>query len=285
MPIFKVTWKFQSASGSTWNEVYLCNTSNISEAVKVKLALQTARLGMLHKTNRWLEVRASQLDAQRITGSRVVNLAGGAPGVGGPDIAGTSATCKMSTTGGVSRRLWLRGLADDFVSKDPDTGRDTPSPVFAGLLQVFFTALAAEPYGARRLRPKGAGLLLNNKITKVDGSAKNGIAIITLKDAQNYPYPGRVVIGGASKKDLPALNGHYNLLATPVGNTVQISYQTPSGSVVEGGNGYLRQEDYDTWTAFDPALCSFAYFGTRVTKNFFTGTRGARRAARIRLVL
>jgi len=171
------------------------------------------------------------------------------------------------------------------MKRNKDSGLDEPPSALLDALLVWFVSLAANGYGLRRLATQVPGPLQNVKILSVDGTAKDGTSLVTLAQAPGYPFPSRVVIGSASKKDLPGLNGRWSLVSAPVGAVVKIPYQTPQGLLVTGGNGKMRQESYQAINVFDPPSCSFSYFGTRTTKNPTTHSRGARRAVRNRTSL
>lgn len=285
MAIFRVTWEFIGPNGQQWNEQYHWEGSTPGAASTVTTDTRNARLAFLHPLNMLLAVRSTQVDAQRVTGFTKYRLAGTAVGTFGPEVNSTAVVCGLSTATAGSRKIWFRGVPDNMVVRSTTTGLDAPEASTLLLLKTFFDQIRLEGYGMRKLQPKGVGLLENLKIISVDGTARDGTSTVTLSRAPGYAYPSRVVIGGASKKDLPQLNGHWQLLAAPVGVTVRIPYQTPQGLLVTGGNGYMRQELYGAFGIFVPGACGFSNFGSRDTRTPLSRSRGARRAARLRTSL
>jgi hypothetical protein len=191
----------------------------------------------------------------------------------------------MASSAGGTRKLWLRGCPQNLQAKDPLTGRDTPPSALLQLLASYFTKLAADGYGIRKLAPVAPGPAAPIKILSVDGSRKDGTSDVTLAQAPGYPFPSRVVVGGASKKDLPYLNGQWQLVKAPAGAIVTIPYQTPSGVIYTGGGARMRQASYSATNVFTPSLCGFDHYGSHATRSANFRSRGARRAARLRTSL
>jgi hypothetical protein len=282
---FRVVWVFTENNGASFNEVYYVSATDAKTAAKVPMPLIVARLNLLHNLNNFTVSRASLAGGNRVTGFKNINLAGTIGATGGPAPPGESVICNLVGSSGGVRKLWLRGCPQRVIVRDGNSGRDNPSPGFLDLLGEFFTQLQAAGYGLRQVQGQTPGPLTNLKILSVDGSRKDGTSDFKLSAAPGYPYPSRVIVGGASKKDLPAANGRWSLSNPPVGPLVTLPYQTPNGSIVTGGNSHMRQESYSAISVFSASDCGFAYFGTRTTKNPLTRSRGARRAARIRTSL
>jgi hypothetical protein len=289
MATFKVTWEFQANTGATWSEVYYSTGSNALSAATLGQGMLTARLALLHKLNTFTQVRATQIDAQRNTAIYPINLTGSAALIipvagdpGTPASVGDAIVCILTAATGASRRLWLRGSLDEWIQRDPDTGKDAPPPNLIARLRTFFNAMPGDRIGIVKLKPQQPGPLKNLQILSVDGARRDGTSDLTLAAAPGYPFPSRVIIGGASQKDLPALKGHFSITKAPVGAVVTIPYQTPNGSVVNGGKAVCRQESYEDFSLMAPDACRFRNFGTRTTKNPLTRSRGSRRAARLR---
>jgi hypothetical protein len=291
MATFKVTWQFVGVSGYQWNEVFYKDASSAVDATSTYPAgVAAARLAFLHPLNKLVGIRAAQVGASRVTAFSPVNLNGTAVSLGdaldlGPSAAGDTIVCSLSGATSGSRKIWTRGAPDQWMSRSSLSGADILFPTVASTLATWFSAIEANGYGLHQLSPQTPGPLQNIKILSVDGSRKDGTSDITLQLAPGYPFPARVIIGGASKKDLPALNGRWSLSKTVAGTVITIPYQTPNGIVVTGGNGQCRQEQYQATIVFSAIKCNFLNFGTRTTKNPLTRSRGARRAVRIRTSL
>ena len=291
MGIYRVTWQFISANGGSWNELFYCNATDPANAVQLVPGLVTARLNLLHVANTFLGIRAAQIGGARLTtfsqfnySGRVDNKVLVTPDLG-PDLTGTAFVIHLGGLTGGSRKLWLRGLPDGYTGfAYTGNAPDIPPAVFSGLKSLI-QLWADNGYGLLQVAPQSPGPTANKQILKVDGSAGNGTSIITLSDVPGFATPARVIIGGCSAKDTPALNGRWQVLSVGPGNTVTIRYQTPGALVVTGGNGHLRQEIYPGVNVINPATSGLQYQGTRKTKNSFTHSRGARRAVRIRTSL
>lgn len=287
MATFRVVWEFIEANGSGFNEVYYQDIPNLATII-VSNNLLNARLALLHTTNKFQRVRYSQVDQQRVTKTLGVALPGQSVDNNGPVPTGAAAVLQLSGAAGGQRKLWLRGIGNSSYQRDPISGVDAPPAFFLQKLTTFFNALAQEGYGIRRLTPAaqpGQGALSRIKLVTVAPSMSPGIATVTLAAAPGYPFPGRVVIGGANKKDLPAINGHWQLTSPPVGAAVTIPYQTPANMTVNGGNAYMRQEVYQATSVMSASGCAFDHFGTRTSRVPLFRSRGARRAARLRTAL
>jgi hypothetical protein len=268
-------WIFKEANGASFSEVHYRDASTAADAAKIAGTMLQARLGLLAVQHRFMMIRTSQVDANRVTGQNIINLYGKAKladNFGDPVVAGVSAVLTLVGATSGSRKLWMRGCPDGFIDLSAESGQDTPTPTFLSKLTPYFKQLAAEGYGLRRLKGQVPGPLENKKIITLDRDA-------------GFPFPGRVIIGGASRKDLPGLNGRWQLIAAPAGPVFKVGYQTPQNSEVDGGNGKARQESYDAVNVYVPDQCGFAYYGTRDTRNPTTASRGARRAQRLRTSL
>lgn len=289
MAIFRVVWEFSGVGGAGWNEVYYKEAADAAAAASVTAGLAQARLRFLHPLCRLVRVRSSDTTALRITGGNGFNLAGTAimssPIDDGPSVAGDAIICALGAAPRGSRKIWLRGAPDSYIRRSGVSGQDDPTAGLLDLFTTWFSALAANSYGIRALTPQTLGPYGNIKILQVNGVTTPGVAVVTTATPPQYIANDRVIIGGASKKDLPYLNGRWTVLEAVVGNTFKIAYQTPQSILVPGGNAHVRKEGYTAVNVFSPALCSFAYFGTRTTKNPASHSRGARRAVRLRTSL
>lgn len=285
MPTYRVIWEFNSNTGNTFEEVYYREATDANEASRLIPSLQAARLELLHPLNTFIRVRSSNVAQSRDTGLNTLNLAGTYTQTEGPAVAGATIVFNLGAQGSGSRKLWLRGFAGSAYRRSDTTGRDILLPYVDNASKEFFAALKRNGYGIRKLTPIASNptsVYAKNPIEKVDGTKADGTAIVTYKNALVYAAGQRIVIGGTNKKDVPSLNGHFSVI-DQTGKTVTIPYRTPNDAIVLTGGGYLRLETYGATAVFDPALCGFSNLGTRDTKSPLSHSRGARRAARIRL--
>lgn len=290
MPAFRIVWEFQESNGASFQEVYYRDANSPSEAAALGNALKIARLNLLHPLNTWQRIRVSQVGSNRITATVAVASIGTAFFAFGatnqePLPVGAAIILSLSGAAGGSRKLWLRGCPDTFYNRDATTGRDVVKAELQKALDDFFPQLKKAGYGILRLKPAtapGQGVLSPLAITQIDGHTTPGQSVLTLAAAPGYPFPGRVIIGRTSQKDVPGLNGHWSLLKAPNGNQITIGYTTPANTVVITNQGYVRSEEYNPVSVFDDKNCGFDHMGTRTSKNPLSRSRGARRAARLR---
>jgi hypothetical protein len=286
MPTFRTTWTYQGGDGTTWSEVYYQDQSNITDALTPFKALWQSRIAMLAATNTFLGIRCAQVGALRNTGYNVYNNPGVAStATSAADTTGSCAVLSLTGQSGGARKLWIRGLADWEIVHNPASGVPQPPALFLTYVTNFVKQLAANGYGILRITPQAVAPFVNIPILKVDGSLLNGTSVVTMQAAQVFAVPGMALIGGASKKDLPALNGRWTILSQPAPNQLLIRYQTPQGTIVDGGLAHIRQLGFQPTSVVNPSQSGFNYYGVRITKNYVTRSRGSRRGARIRTSL
>lgn len=283
MSTYRIVWTFAENNGAGFNEVYYCDGSSPASVLSITQGLLFARLAMLHQLNTFVSARSSDVSNSRQTSIRRYNLGGTVFGNKGPLPVGSAAVLALAGTTAGSRKLWLRGIPYGWYIRNGTTGIDQPPADFLAALTEFSTQLKANGFGLRLLTPAAqTGAFSNQRIISVDGTLVPGQATVTLQNPPGYPFPARVVIGGASKKDLPSLNGHWSLVQAPVGNTFIIPYQTPQAQKINGGAAKVRQEGYSGTNVFNGVANIFDHYGTRTSRSPLTRSRGARRAARIR---
>jgi len=90
-----------------------------------------------------------------------------------------------------------------------------------------------------------------------------------------------IQISQTSAKTLPGLNGSWTVSAVG-GNTVTIAYVTPGHAAIDTDSGKVKRLVYLETAVINPAASGFSYMGSHDTKNPVTGSRGAKRAVRVR---
>lgn len=281
MATYRVTWQFNENTGATFNEVYYRTAGTPAAAGAIDAAI-TARLPLLHNLNTLLQIRVADVDNVRSTFIQPVNLAGTYNGITPPVAPGLCAVLILGGTIRGSRRVWMRGLPDGYIARDETSGKDKPPGNFVNLLTTWFSAMAGVGYGLRYLfSPSEGGAYVYLPVTQVDGTAGNGTSIVTVVGASPFFANDTAIFGKASKKDLPAFNGRFTVLAES-GQTITVAYATPGNALVKSPGARARKGAYHNVDVFNPASCRFGWYGTRTTKNPLTHSRGARRAARIR---
>jgi hypothetical protein len=276
--------QFAENNGAGFNEVYHTQGSSPTNALNGYGVFVSARLALLHPLNTFLRIRVSDINSPRLTSLANVNLSGLAPSTGGPLPVGAACVCSIRGSAMGARKLWLRGIPEAWYLRNVTTGVDAPPAALLTALANYLAAMVGFGVGMVHLQPKGVGLYTNQPLTKVDGSLGNGITSITAQNNPVFALGSRVVIGGTSRKDLPALNGQWTVVGV-YSTGFQISYNTPQGIIVLNPKGYVRQATYSSLDVFASSQFIFDHFGTRTSRNPLTNSRGARRAQRLRLSL
>jgi hypothetical protein len=285
MPTYKTTWNFVENNGSSFSEVLYQNNDTAYDAASSYNSLVNARLALLHPLNQLQSIRSSNILSTRDTAIYIYNLPGTAISTGGPLPAGACAVFQLGSAAGGTRKLWMRGLPSAWYARSNITGFDQPPPSFQVAWQAWFSALVKLGYGTIRLTPVGVGPVSKATVTQVDGTAGNGVSLVTTAVPHGLS-PGEVcIIARASSKDAPALNGKYSVITTPTATTFTIAYNTPNKVVVMTPGAYVKVAVYVGTNIFSILLMNFSHYGTRTTKAPLFHSRGAKRAKRIKLSL
>lgn len=283
MPTFKTVWVFSESNGSTFSEVWYKEGSGGSPTSVVDPASPSVftRLTFLHKLNTLVRIRVSQVGQQRNTLNVLINKAGTSPQTGGPAPAGDAVVVNVAGLNGGSRKWWMRGNALGDFARDNISGVDAPPAGLTNQIKGHMINLNADGYGILRLTPINNPATQIFKVTIADGSLVMGQTVLTAPGGPVVQLGATVILSKFSPKDLPRLNGKFTVLAF-TGTTVTIAYTTPGNAKVNTLTGSLKVQAYDPTHVVDPARSGFDHFGTRSTKSPLFGSRGAKRAQRIR---
>lgn len=283
MPVFKHTLEFIEGNGATFSEIYYANDSSLTAAKTYPDAFYSARLTMLMAGHTLLRDRVSQVGASRVTGRRVINLVGQIPVTGAgkfnPGPPGGAMVVNLVGLNGGSRYLWMRGGTSVDLSYNQF---DQPSPSAGWLINIagWLSSLSLSGWGLIQLANVGANP--PQTVSLVDGMTTPGKSVLTMAaPLAGAVAGGRVVLGKFNKKDLPSLNGQFSIIAV-AGTALTINYATPQNAKITTTQGQVRVATYGNVSVVDPANSKFAYAGSRITKNPYSRSRGARRAARLR---
>lgn len=207
----------------------------------------------------------------------------GAAGAGtdvGPDVVSTDAVFALQSTGGATRRVFVRGLADQDVSRDV-FGNDTPSAALIAGTNKFFKQIYDQGFSIRKAdKPPNAGLVYRN-VLSVKASTVGDPSLYSEISYQGVDpaYVVGDVIQFKAVKHLP----HFPRTATIKYVTViagtnwyGIAYALPGGSTVFGGGMQSAKITYNTQVI---ALWTFERFSERKTGRPFGSLRGRARKA------
>jgi hypothetical protein len=281
VPSFKTVWQFIESNGSTFSEVWYKDAQTISTVVDPNSTSVKTRLTFLHPLNTLVRIRVSQVLTLRNTQNVLISLNGSAPGTQGPLPAGASLVLNVAGVGGGSKKWWMRGNAKDDYTRDAVTGKDSPNPQFIAQMKVMFGALAQDGYGILRQTPIANPATQIAKVTNVDGMTSPGNTILTTSINLNVQAGQQVVLTRFNPKDWPRLNGRFTVLAAAA-NSITINYTTPNNSKAPVNSGFAKALVFDATHVVDPTKSGFDHMGTRTSKSPLFGSRGAKRAQRIR---
>lgn len=278
--IFKEIFHFKTVTGATWNEVYYQNTGTLAEAARFTPSFRSRRLDCLSALCTWEKVTVVALTDPSIHTLTEIGRKGN--NIGRPANIGEAAVITLSSSAQPgSRKLWMRGLLESSVSRNADTGQDEVSTDFANCLKWWIRALKAGGFIVLAKKRNGAGGILKVDVTNVDGTASDGTSIVTTKVPALLGTGNMVTMMSMDPKQFPGLNGSYRVLNVS-GNTFTIKYRTVGDQAWDAAKGHAMKLDYYDTATIDPDISGFSYLGIRQTKNVVTGSRGAKRAARIR---
>jgi hypothetical protein len=284
---------FQGPQGSSWSEIYYRGGGVIAAEPPIWMnGLVDARLSLLHSSVVLLRVVVHQLTSPKQTFQGFIGQVGTSKQTGKPSGPSDAAVIQLYGEMGGRRKMWMRGIPADTISLNQNGIGVAVNGKFTANFSSYIGLLASYGFGIRWLNQLPADGSGKWRISVADGTAVPGQALLTLDRALGATIPPpstRVIIGGASKKDLPGMNGHYQVLqcnsaGPPVvaANQILIPYATPGNVKVLGGKASLRIESYQNISKFNVPLCKIVYPGEHTTKASFTSSRGASRANRIR---
>lgn len=290
MAIFKEVWSFVSTPGGTWNEVYYVSSPSIVDATKFTPAFKAKRLALADQLTTWRKVRISDVTGTVKPVLVTINGKGTAAGelpedaTFGPANVDEAVVLNLaSITRPAKRKLWMRGVPEMVARRSPTTGETILREDFRMGINEFVDALNTTGYVILVSKPIGVDGIVRSDVTNINGTAATGQSVVTFAPAAAYQVGQRVIFKKASPKALPGLNGPYTVRAvTP--NSITIDYRTPFDLEIDDAQmGFFHRLDYfdDAVIAKSP-LSGFDYLGSRRSKNERTGSRGARRAVRLR---
>jgi hypothetical protein len=284
--VYRLIYQFTAPQGSRWNELYYFTGNSPTDAAIVPQGNGTAaRLNMLTPSCVLRSVTSTDVANPRSVTRWTLNWLGTYPvALAAGSAPETSLVCNLVGVSGSTRKLWMRGVPAQEVETSPSSGISLFSARFQSYFRSMITNFAASGRGIRKLTPT-----LKYTITSIAAGPATGQTVITYNPASQTTPPSfavgsMIIIRKTDPKQLPALKGSFTIIAVG-SNTITVPYQLPYSTVVTGNLGYVRQQAYNSVDIFNPVACSLAYWGSHATKVFTQGSRGARRAPRIRLSL
>jgi len=207
-----------------WTETWYLQGSDFTDATTKALRIAAA-LAVCRSIHTTLEtVRVTQVDPQllRISTLTTVNYAGLQPdsAAEAEDVVSTSAFNQGGFFDQSKRSVFLRGLSDLSVARDPNTGESKPLPAFLAALTAMKGVLISIPVLMRR-QNTGNPLL---QITKVQVDPVVNTWTQLVGPAQAFPAIGDTVkFTGYQSKILPWLKGNW-IVQDRSGTSLTIAY-------------------------------------------------------------
>lgn len=283
----KHTLIFTGPDSEYWTETYMKEGSSDPDT-EVNLIPQTLldlRLEMLHKSFKLRAVRVANVNVPKGTALRLIQKDGthtNAEANPGPDAAGLTAVHELVAINGAKRRIWFRGYPDAVIERQQNGG-DVGAGKLGDKTKAWLTALATAGYGIPKRRKAGEVDNVQKRFaSRVDGSITAGQALIYLDTTVGLAVGDQVSLSQFNKKDLPGLEGLYDVLKVSDGIGIYVRYTTSDFRNVANAPGVVRKIVLQPVSQFNVAKCKMTHIGTRKTSRRFTGSRGASRAARIR---
>jgi hypothetical protein len=182
------------------------------------------------------------------------------------------------------RQWWIRGFCAIDAQRDDVTARDLLRPGFVTNVNAFIALLKANSYCVLPQARPGSPGVNAVAVSSVDGTAATGYALVTTKVAHGLIVGNIAQFQKFSKKDLPGFNGRFKVVTQPDATSFTVNYATPENSRVVTFAGTVKQYLIVPGATIDPDISVFNFIGEHKTKNVGTGSRGARSAARVRLL-
>lgn len=286
MPNYKVILQFQ-AYQDDWKEIfYLTEATPANAAARVTPSFISAALAM-----RAINVFISSVTVQDVAQPRsayTINVPYGGNVTSttlAPDVRSTTALYSLGSAGRVvTRHLFVRGLADADVTRDPLSGLSTPSGRITSGMSAYIAAMVTAGMTIQSLQPvtPGVGTYQFFDIVSITVAA-GGKVTLTTEAGATLTTSNRVRLSLFDQKMWAGINGTYTAKRVQLPN-FDISYKSelaPGTYPVQ--RGHYRAADYRYLPISSAALDSyFVRFSSRATKTGPFVGRGAKRAVRLR---
>jgi hypothetical protein len=279
---YKQIWTFTSTNGGTWSEIFYVQSATIDQAANITPGFINKRLAMLHPLNFLEKIRVSENNNLR--NSKVIKIAlnGLWQGSTQPYPVSSAAVITLrSTVIPSSRQWWLRGIARDFCFREATTGRDELAAAALTALNTFLQELQDKQYIVLPKVNQTAIGVPPNPIVGVDGNTVKGQSLLLLQNQQVFAPGSFINLTKFSKKDLPGMNGRYKVIAQNA-NQISVKYTTPNFQIYLGLQGFVQPYVPNVGAIISKPASYFNFFGEHQSKNAYTGSRGAKSAARVR---
>lgn len=224
MPIFKGQF-FINEYAQGWVEQWYQLDSDIGGAVAGFSALGQALMGPKSADAVLTGCRVLQVapPLPRMTQRIPFNADGGRPpggaGTGNEDVTSTAALMIATFTSTSQKPRLIRGLADDDVLRDPQTGAARPASGLTTALNSFASSLRSNQMGEFG----HSTLTCSSAVTMVGSGSTPNTTELTLSNNTGFIVGQRVSFTGVPKVALPWLKGTWTIMALN-GNIITLAY-------------------------------------------------------------
>ena len=282
MALFKLVFQFSGGVGTQalgFSETYYRDSTNIQEASKLDAGFIGNRVSLLDPVYRLNQVRVSDFAQPRVTTIVRLNQVGIA--TAGFNAAMPEIAAVINLASGfipARRKLWMRGCSAIVFNFNSVTGFWGFSSLGLNLIQNWLNSLFSNNYVIPKRHPitdVGFGNLTVTALVPVVGAS-----LTTVTTQVAHPYvPGQLVTFGLfNAKDVPGLNGLFQVVAVPDNTHFVVRYTLPRLEAILVSTGRVRAYGVIDGATIDPGLSKPAYVGIRKSRRPFTGGRGSRRS-------
>jgi hypothetical protein len=279
MPFYKLVFNY-STPQKGWSEIFYREASNIQTAARF-----TDRLLVTMSSLRAAIVSLDSCRVSDVANNRNTLIvpfeAGGSQGAA-VDVGGTSAILVLNDpTNGANRHLWMRGLADEQINKDINTGQDTPAPILAANITNYIRGISGAGFSIRSLGKLGTPPNVYKNVKSITTVKNTGVVTVEMEAGFFLPSDGMLIFSQMNPKDWPGLKGVFK--GTRVtDSSFTIPYNWHVDGVFPVAKGRVRPANY-VYGPINSGTSGFLRFGTRDTGRGPSLGRGRRTGQRIRL--
>lgn len=288
MPNQKVILNYRQF-GERWSEIYYGGATSVSSmAALFDNAFIASTVAFRHSATYLSSIQVQDLAQPRVGLKKKYPKVAPAPLGDDADVRNASAVWVLRSSDLIfQRRLWLRGLNDDDMTRSPATGTDIPSPRLITGVGNFIFQMNRVGLLIRQLNPITPGIDPNDFYDIISVTVAAG-GLITLQTRGTVPLSAskRIIVSLIDQKQFPGLKGPFSVRSVNAPNFV-VNYRSsmPIG-VYPLAKGRYRVQEYrfaNIDLQADAGKSDWLHLGSRDTKSIDDPFgRGAKRAVRLR---
>jgi hypothetical protein len=278
MPNFKLVFQFTQPSKG-WSEVYYRTATDVRAASVLSQSFIDSMRNFRANITTLIKVRVSDVLNNRSSVVVPINQVGGpTPGLTADITASAAVVTLNAPLVGSSRKVWLRGLPDTYITRDLTSGIDTPDPRLLSGINNFLNQLAVSAFTVRALAKIGVPPNVFTTLISVTSVAGAGTITLNFAAGPTFAIGTQINITQVSQKLFPGLKGTFTIVSSTV-TTAVIAYNALTTGTSLLTRGRIRPVNY-LFGNIDFQTSNFSNFGTRATGKNPLGGRGAKRGTR-----